>query len=134
MLVSWPEIEPRPSAVKTRSPNHWTTREFPCARCLTVMCRHHSVCLCCICVLLHPMPYFASFPVSPMFRAHKDQGDSSVTRSALTREQPACILEGRCVSDLDLLIFSKDTFSHSTVDTKTCPQGLSLLYLKARLS
>ena len=25
----------------------------------------------------------------------KDQGDSSVTRSALIREQPACILEGR---------------------------------------
>ena len=64
----------------------------------------------------------------------KDQGDSSVTRSALIREQPACILEGGCVIDLDLLIFSKDTFSHYTVDTKTCPQGLSLLYLKARLS
>ena len=29
VLVPWPEIEPRPLAVKVRSPNHWTTREFP---------------------------------------------------------------------------------------------------------
>ena len=26
-LVPWPEIEPVPWAVKTQSPNHWTTRE-----------------------------------------------------------------------------------------------------------
>ena len=28
ILVPWPGIEPRPSAVKAQSPNHWTTREF----------------------------------------------------------------------------------------------------------
>ena len=29
ILVPWPGIEPRPSAVKAWSPYHWTTREFP---------------------------------------------------------------------------------------------------------
>ena len=29
ILVLWPGIEPRPSAVKAWSPNYWTTREFP---------------------------------------------------------------------------------------------------------
>ena len=29
ILVPRPGIEPRPSAVKARSPNHWNTREFP---------------------------------------------------------------------------------------------------------
>ena len=29
ILALWPGIEPRPSAVKAQSPNHWTTREFP---------------------------------------------------------------------------------------------------------
>ena len=29
ILVPQQGIEPRPSAVKARSPNHWTTREFP---------------------------------------------------------------------------------------------------------
>ena len=29
ILVSQPEIEPGPSAVKARSPDHWTTRELP---------------------------------------------------------------------------------------------------------
>ena len=29
ILVSWPGIEPRPTAVKASSPNHWTAREFP---------------------------------------------------------------------------------------------------------
>ena len=29
ILVPLPGIEPRPSAVKAQSPNHWTTREFP---------------------------------------------------------------------------------------------------------
>ena len=29
ILVPQPGIEPRPSAVKPRSPNHWTAREFP---------------------------------------------------------------------------------------------------------
>ena len=29
ILVSQAGIEPRPSAVRARSPNHWTTREFP---------------------------------------------------------------------------------------------------------
>ena len=28
-LVPWPEIEPRPSALGTWSPSHWTTREIP---------------------------------------------------------------------------------------------------------
>ena len=28
-LVPQPEIEPRPSAVRVQSPNHWTAREFP---------------------------------------------------------------------------------------------------------
>ena len=28
-LLAWPEIEPRPSAVRVWRPNHWTTREFP---------------------------------------------------------------------------------------------------------
>ena len=28
ILVPWPGIEPRPLAVKTQTPNHWTTREF----------------------------------------------------------------------------------------------------------
>ena len=28
ILVPWPGIEPAPSAVKARSPNHWTTREL----------------------------------------------------------------------------------------------------------
>ena len=33
-FLSWPhcgacEIEPRPSGVNARSPNHWTAREFP---------------------------------------------------------------------------------------------------------
>ena len=32
ILVPWPGIEPRPLAVKARSPNHWTAREFPCGR------------------------------------------------------------------------------------------------------
>ena len=29
ILVPQPGIEPRPSAVKAQSPNHWTAREFP---------------------------------------------------------------------------------------------------------
>ena len=29
ILVSQPGIEPEPSAVKARHPNHWTTGEFP---------------------------------------------------------------------------------------------------------
>ena len=29
ILVPWPGIEPGPSAVKVRSPNHWIAREFP---------------------------------------------------------------------------------------------------------
>ena len=29
ILVPQPEIQPRPLAVRTQSPNHWTTREFP---------------------------------------------------------------------------------------------------------
>ena len=29
ILVPWPGIEPAPSAVKVRSPNHWTSREVP---------------------------------------------------------------------------------------------------------
>ena len=29
IIVPWPGIEPGPSAVRARSPNHWTTREFP---------------------------------------------------------------------------------------------------------
>ena len=29
ILVSWPGIEPQPSAVKTQGPNHWTVWEFP---------------------------------------------------------------------------------------------------------
>ena len=29
ILIPQPGMEPRPSAVKARSPNHWTTREFP---------------------------------------------------------------------------------------------------------
>ena len=29
ILVPRPGIEPRPSAVRARSPNHWTAREFP---------------------------------------------------------------------------------------------------------
>ena len=29
ILVPQPGIEPRPSAVKARSPNRWTAREFP---------------------------------------------------------------------------------------------------------
>ena len=29
ILVPQPGIEPRPSAVRARSPNHWITREFP---------------------------------------------------------------------------------------------------------
>ena len=29
ILVPQPGIEPRPSAVRAWSPNHWTTREFP---------------------------------------------------------------------------------------------------------
>ena len=28
-LTGRPGIEPTPSAVKSQSPNHWTTREFP---------------------------------------------------------------------------------------------------------
>ena len=31
ILVPQPGIEPRPSAVKAQSPNHWTAREFPTA-------------------------------------------------------------------------------------------------------
>ena len=31
ILVPQPVVEPGPSAVSTRSPNHWTTKEFPCA-------------------------------------------------------------------------------------------------------
>ena len=33
ILVPWPGIEPTPSAVKTQSPNHWTTRKFPTIPC-----------------------------------------------------------------------------------------------------
>ena len=29
ILVPQPGIEPRPLAVKVKSPNHWTAREFP---------------------------------------------------------------------------------------------------------
>ena len=29
ILVPQPEIQPRPLAVRTQSPNYWTTREFP---------------------------------------------------------------------------------------------------------
>ena len=29
ILVPWPGIEPRPSAVKAQSPNHWVTRNSP---------------------------------------------------------------------------------------------------------
>lgn len=29
ILLPWSRIQPRPSAVKLRSPNHWTTRKFP---------------------------------------------------------------------------------------------------------
>ena len=29
ILVPWPGVEPRPTAVKALSPNHWTTRELP---------------------------------------------------------------------------------------------------------
>ena len=29
ILVLWPGIEHRPSAVRAQSPNHWTAREFP---------------------------------------------------------------------------------------------------------
>ena len=29
ILVPQPGIEPRPSAVRVRSPNHWTAREYP---------------------------------------------------------------------------------------------------------
>ena len=29
VLVPWPWIEPRPSAMKAWSPNHWTARKFP---------------------------------------------------------------------------------------------------------
>ena len=34
LLVPWPGIEPGNSAVKARSPNHWTTREFPLTKSL----------------------------------------------------------------------------------------------------
>ena len=33
ILVPWPGIEPRPTAVKALSRNHWTTREFPLGHC-----------------------------------------------------------------------------------------------------
>ena len=29
ILVSWPEMEPMPSALEAQSLNHWTAREFP---------------------------------------------------------------------------------------------------------
>ena len=29
ILVPWPGIEPRPTAVRALNPNHWTAREFP---------------------------------------------------------------------------------------------------------
>ena len=29
ILIPRPEIEPRPSAVRVQSPNHWTAKEFP---------------------------------------------------------------------------------------------------------
>ena len=30
-LVPWPDIEPKPLAVKAQTANHWTAREFPTA-------------------------------------------------------------------------------------------------------
>ena len=35
ILVPQPGIEPVPSTVKARSPNHWTTREFPKNSCFS---------------------------------------------------------------------------------------------------
>ena len=34
ILVPQPGIEPGPSAVKARSPNHWTAKEFPTYVCV----------------------------------------------------------------------------------------------------
>ena len=34
VLVPQPGIEPQPLMVKVRSPNNWTTREFPISHCL----------------------------------------------------------------------------------------------------
>ena len=63
----------------------------------------------------------------------KDQGDSSVMFSSYPRA--ACLYFGGGMRQWPRPAhFFKDTFPHYTVDTNTCPQGLSLLYLKARLS
>ena len=40
ILVTRPGTEPRSSAVRARSPNHWTTREFP----LKSVLNSHNIC------------------------------------------------------------------------------------------
>lgn len=63
----------------------------------------------------------------------KDQGDLSGICAALIHEQPAGTSEADALGPRSVT-FPKDTCSHRTVGTNTCPQDLSLLYLKASLS
>lgn len=121
-------IEPRPSAVKTRvlatGPLGILCSVFDC----DVQTR--SVCSCCICVLLHPMPHLASFPWVPYIQAQqdKDQGDHLSPVQLLSEEQPACILEGRWASDSDLPNFSKDTsFPIAMLIPKLAPSSLTVI-------
>ena len=44
ILVPQPGTEPRPSAVRTRSPNHWTAREFPVLLLFKRNLRYSSLC------------------------------------------------------------------------------------------
>ena len=41
ILVPRPGTEPRPSAVKAPSPNHWTAREYPVFSKFMQLCNHH---------------------------------------------------------------------------------------------
>ena len=54
ILVRWPGIEPRPIAVRTPSPNHWTTKEFPLyfeitRVCYTIASWEDVLVFCCLC-------------------------------------------------------------------------------------
>ena len=71
ILVPRPGIEPGPSAVKTWSPNHWTTREFPLFLSFTL-----------------------SFSISFLFLSHvKIQGDAYKPENDLSpQSQNTCIL------------------------------------------
>ena len=69
--VPQPGTEPAPSAVKARSPNHWTAREFP-----RFISESHINCYCLQCLQGIICNYFCSSDFFPPFNGRKLSGES----------------------------------------------------------